>query len=578
MDTEPQPKLSSSDSTPRWRRIFPFVAAALAVLAPLVVGVLTPEPMIGDEVTHFYMLTTQAEKLPAGNVEAEIPLAYGGFHKRNYPHVFLWHYLGAIVWKAAGEAFAAVQFYHILYWLQFLVAAWFLARAEAPARRDAATVFLMAVASIPMNLLFAVAFYQDVPASAQVLSAFAALRGGHWLLSVAFMALAISLKISAMSMIPVYLCVLAWFAVPAGWKVALLRPTVAGLLLAAACVPSAMALQSIGWAYYPAMQLEFLVRRAGFDWRPGTGRVDTQQETKVENGEQKKERRRFRAPVNLAKAEEAYHPGDLRRPVNVLIYGGPIALGLTAAGLLLAVESCIRRRRRNSPCAPTPGQETGGTPPTGPPGGRGAPESGTWALIAGLAAALITLIQVRAAPDIRFLMPAMPLMLLPGALRLGELSGRFRWAIPVFAACAFMQGGVVLAKAYELRHIPSGITEAIAYLKANPPNPPRIFMYPEGHYRFFPVVHDWYLGNRLQEFWSSDNDGRLAILRERKIGAMAVKTARIGKLDKQAGNLGIYPDTFLRDINGDRRFRKVLQNSDVILYRVAEAGETEAAP
>jgi hypothetical protein len=125
-----------------------------------------------------------------------------------------------------------------------------------------------------------------------------------------------------------------------------------------------------------------------------------------------------------------------------------------------------------------------------------------------------------------------------------------------------------------LRHIPAGITQAIAFLKTNPPNPPRIFMYPEGHYRFFPVVHDWYLGNRLQEFWTADNDARLGILRERKIGAIVVKTSRIGKLDKQVANLGIYPDAFLRDINRDRRFRKVLQNGEVIIYRIEEAGRT----
>jgi hypothetical protein len=50
--------------------------------------------------------------------------------------------------------------------------------------------------------------------------------------------------------------------------------------------------------------------------------------------------------------------------------------------------------------------------------------------------------------------------------------------------------------------------------------------------------------------------------------------APISKLDKPAVNLGIYPGTFLRDINGDKRFRKVLQNGEATIYRIAEAGET----
>jgi hypothetical protein len=541
--------------------MFPLAVIAVAVLAPLTVGLLTPEPMVGDEVTHYYMLTTQAAKLPAGNVEAHIPLAYGGFHKRNYPHVFLWHYLGAAVWEAAGESFAAVQSYHILYWLQFLAAAWFLARAEAPGDRRAALAFVMSVASVPMNLLFAVAFYQDVPAAAQVLSAFAALRGGHWLLSVLFMALAISLKISAMAVVPVYLCVLAWFARPAGWRMIVLRPLAAGALLVAACIPSAMALRSIGWAYYPALQLEFVLRRAGLDWRPGTGHREAPPGTVDEQEQHGRERKKFRAPVNLVKAEEAYHPGDLRRPVNLPMYGGILALGLIGVGLV-RVAGRIRRRTAAEPTAGV-GPETDTPPP-----------SGAWAMAAGTAAAAIVLVQVKDAPDIRFLLPVLPLLILPGALSLGALSARFRWLLPIFAAAAILQGGAVLAKTYKLRHIPAGITQAIAFLKANPPNPPRIFMYPEGHYRFFPVMHDWYLGNRLQEFWTADNDARLEILRERKIGAIVVKTARIGKLDKQATNLGIYPDTFLRDINRDKRFHKVLQNGEVIVYTVPYAGET----
>ncbi len=69
------------------------------------------------------------------------------------------------------------------------------------------------------------------------------------------------------------------------------------------------------------------------------------------------------------------------------------------------------------------------------------------------------------------------------------------------SAISIMQGGYVLAKTHKPRVVSIEVHEAIRYLKDNPPNPNKIFMYREGNYRLFPVGHEWYLGYRLREFW-----------------------------------------------------------------------------
>ena len=93
---------------------------AVAYVAVLAVGLSARAPMIGDEVIHYYMLVNQAEAFPVPTVEAHIPQGTGMVFKRYYPHVFLWHYVGALFWKMSGGRFWGVQFYQSLFWLQYL--------------------------------------------------------------------------------------------------------------------------------------------------------------------------------------------------------------------------------------------------------------------------------------------------------------------------------------------------------------------------------------------------------------------------------------------------------------------------
>ena len=144
---------------------------AITVLSVFFIGFLTPSPMIGDEVTHFYMLQTQQKHLPTPNFIAEIPLGTGETEVRRYPHSFLWHYMGAVFVSVFGGGVHGVQLYHTIFLIQLLVFGYLLARKIGNDDPTVALVYLIGCISIPMLVIFSVAFYQDIPLSAQIVSA-----------------------------------------------------------------------------------------------------------------------------------------------------------------------------------------------------------------------------------------------------------------------------------------------------------------------------------------------------------------------------------------------------------------------
>jgi hypothetical protein len=196
--------------------------------------------------------------------------------------------------------------------------------------------------------------------------------------------------------------------------------------------------------------------------------------------------------------------------------------------------------------------------------------SGFWLLFTGLSYVIPTAYLLRTAPDARFFLPAIPFLLLPFVEWMGR-SPRIRFTASIVAALAILQAGHVYAKIHALRSVDPGLKEAITYLQMNAPEPARIFMYPEGNYRLFPVPHDWYLGYFLRDFWQGDNEFRLGILHRQRIGAIVVKKHLIGVPDAAYTDLGIYPAAFVADIEADTRFVKVFENDQVIIFTVPSA-------
>lgn len=560
---EPEPKSCGSRDTepvPRPTRHFrgTQVAAPLiiscSVLAVLLVGLFTSQVMIGDEVTHFFMLVTQSKLLPEPNFHAYILTGWGEY-PRVYPHAFWWHYFGAIIYKLFGGSFAAVQWYQAAFWAQFLTAGYLLAGSRGGVQSRSAILYLLVLASLPMGLIFSVAFYQDVPMAAQSLTAFFLLSRGRWVWASAFMALAVGLKVTAVLFIPPFLFLLWYWQKDTG---SILKTF--GIILLCSLMIS-LAVWNTSWAlgkyakadYYPVTQVQRLVKNVG-NWLKPQEIKQTPAQSIESHRKDGSSRQTVQDPSFTKKNKKiiANHPGDLRIPKNFVIYGG----GLIWLTLALGAVGYARQRKDFSS------------------GGKNS-QSPWWLLGVGVWYLALTAVLLRTAPDARFFLPGIPFVLLPfceGGVRLP----RPRLLLSFLAALAVLQGGLVLSKTYDLRRLAPEIQQAIQYLEKHPPEPRRIFMYPEGNYRLFPVQHEWYMNYWLRDFWRGDNDARIAMLHHFGVGAVVIKKHLIADVDAAITDLGVYPTGFVRDLRKDARFVKVFENDGVVVFSVPKQ-ETESS-
>jgi hypothetical protein len=545
-----KPCLAEKNVYPSGYAVSTVGVSLVILLSVLITGLITPRVMIGDEVTHFYMLTTQAEKFPVPNFFAQIPTAWGEIEIRRYPHPFLWHYFGAVIYALTNGSLAAIQFYQVFFLAQLLYSSFMLVKGRSGDNYQTAFLYILVLASLPMVLIFSVAFYQDVPMTAQVVTAFVFLDRRRWLPATFFICMALWFKVNAFIFMPAFLLVLfirfwKWL----GFRQAA-TITLSSLLIMSA---STWALDRIINDYahsslYPVERAEKIVKRiekvmdkkiASSGTRYGPLELSPQEkgmDTKKEGNPD---------VAGKAKAEViANHPGDLRLPVNYLIYGGFLLWVVCLGGMLHALfrhfffKSC----------------EEGDTN-----------SSSWWLLFVGGWYTIITAILIPSAPDARFFLPGLPFLLLPLAEHTVH-PRRPRIILSFFCVMAILQTGYVLVKTYNLRQVSPELQEAIEYVAAHPPSPPKVFMYPEGNYRLFPVPHEWYLGYKLRDFWRADNTTRIKMLQKYQIGAIVVKKYLIAPVDDKITNLGVYPDYFVSDIRKDPRFRKVFGNSSVAIY------------
>lgn len=535
-------------------QIASFTIIGISFLAVLFTGVMTPQVMIGDEVTHYYMLVDQSKNLSQPNFYSHIPMAGGGEETRRYAHSFLWHYFGAAIHRLTGGSFYAVQIYQSLFWLQFLYVAFLLVRQHS--RRDsyAPVFYLLVLASLPVGLIFSIAFYQDVPMAAQVLMAFYLLQKRRWFWASLFMALAVGLKISALLFLPAFIVLMGFWEFKNGkWHHAVTALVISVIILGSFTWGMGWAVDKYaGGGFYPVEQVQKIA--AALKEKSGSLKREQAPTVIIHNGKsgdakavvsssEKVHNKGIRAVTAYEAEIIANHPGDLRIPENFFVYGG----GILWLVILVGGVALIYRRYRK--------RETDRD------------SESCWLLFAVGAWYIATSAYfLWTAPDARFFLPGLPFILLPfveGAARLPQP----KIVISIVAAIAILQGGQVLKKTYDLRNVSTGLQQAITYLHHNPVSPPRIFMYPEGNYRLFPYPHEWYLKYRLREFWKGGNDMRIRMLQQFGIGAVVIKKHLISDVDDAITNLGVYPTYFVRDMEKDRRFQKLFENRDVVIFR-----------
>jgi hypothetical protein len=557
------PRVSGS-TTPPFRVFRGAEAAALAmiilaVLAVLFTGLRTGMALIGDEVTHYFMLRHQATLLPQPAFIAEIPNAWSDAPEiRCYPHPNGWHYLGAILARMTGARFWGVQAYHTLYWLQLLLVSFFWSRARGGAW--AGFLVTVVLASIPMNLLFSVAFYQDIPMAAQAVTAFYLLDTRRPILGALFMVLTLWMKVTGIIFVPPFLVLAAHRqfcgsagqtgSARGGWRQGLVLLTLAGLIGTGIYGNSIMLKKYAGSHYYPAQQIRRILdhltaARPSATTRPEPAGAQTAMLPHTEE-------RKPESPSPRKAEIIANHPGDLRNPRNILVYGGGLIWLVMIGGAL----GLARPRGVNT--------------------AEGASRAPAWPLAVGIFYAGVTAIQLRTAPDARFFLPALPFIIMSFSEWCMRLP-KARWLLIVAAALSIPQGALVLNKTIQMRSVEPAVQEAIEYLRGHPPEYGRVFMYPEGNYRLFPVRHEWYLGYLLRDFWRGDNGARIELLKRHRIGAIVIKKHLISEVDENITDLGVYPSGFVRDIRADSRFVKEFENSHIVIFRVPKATDEKAA-
>jgi hypothetical protein len=378
--------------------------------------------------------------------------------------------------------------------------------------------------------------------TAQAMTAFYLLRKNRWLAATLFMAFALGVKVSAILFFPAFfLCLLIWTM----QRTSLLRT-------AAICACSFAVIGLCTWGlgtaihketgspFYPVEKFHQIIKKVWPEAQAANQSPQAAHKHKAASAKKKPVISERKASII------ANHPGDLRITANYFIYGGLLLWLLVLAGIAAAILQLLGLRC----CQP-------------------AHESSGWLWGVGLSYTLLAAVFLASAPDARFFLPGLPFLLLPIAERTVCLP-RPKWLITLIASLAFLQGGYVLAETYKLRQVSPALQDAVAWLRRNPPAPPKIFMYPEGNYRLFPVPHEWYLNYHLRDFWRADNEQRLALLRRFRIGAVVVKKSLIAPVDENITNLGVYPDYFVRDLRSDQRFRKVFENSEVLIVELPE--------
>jgi len=224
--TDAPPTVPDSPGVSR-RRLALVVLATVVLCAYLVAWTLDSEPTIGDEARHFRRAVNYFETpLPHFRTDHDPAYPIEGPGAIPYFDACLWHQGLALLWKLLGHASLPVaQIYHAAF--VFMLAMFtYLAGRSLYGHRGGVWAWAL-VLTIPMNILFGMIFYQEIPLLAFTAMAIVCILHGRpvWL-GIAMAAMFLTKSPVAAALLPTLL-VAAFLKVGDTWRRRLLRTALA---------------------------------------------------------------------------------------------------------------------------------------------------------------------------------------------------------------------------------------------------------------------------------------------------------------------------------------------------------------
>ena len=499
---------------PLFIRILMVLIPMLVLIGCIFIAFSSFTPMIGDETAHYYELLKQCKHLPNASFGWSVSTAYGKTRiALTGTHVIGWQYLGALFYYLLPY-FYTVQFYHLIYFCLLILFSYLTVKHLYNSDEVSCNALLL-ICTLPVCLLFGIAFYQDLPLTTLYVICFYLLFRKKYFLAIIISCLAYLMKENALLILP-------------------------GLTFLLVLQEHKKPLKCFAWiifsyiAFFSCVMLFDLIVyiHSGYTYHSMMGEALMGYIVKL---------RTIGQPIPQNPVVCSY-PGDLRVPINWFIYfGGVVWLAVIASffGLFRKIRY-IMTEKKSLIC-----------------------------LALGLSYLVPTYIIGKNNPDVRYFLPGVPFLIFAVSSWLRHVKF-YRLILLILLFAATIQTVGVFHKIYTLRTLGPDLEQVINVLNKEKTvysnKKYKIFMYAE-KWRFLPYEPMW---SYYDEVWQAKTPEKIyKVLRKHDyafVGIVKSKIASIG--DNPDINIRLYPRWFVRCLEKSDLFKKKCENNTYIVYEL----------
>jgi hypothetical protein len=484
----------------------------------------TPAPMIGDETAHYYQLIKQSKELPKVNFAWSVKTAYGKERiSSGSGNSMGWEYIGSMAYKPFPY-FITVQVYQFLYFFVLILFSYLTVRFLFNSFKASVNVVLL-ISTLPICLIFGIAFYQDVPVTALLVVTFYFLFRRFYLPAALMLCLSFFIKETAVLMLPAYFLLIIYQEYKC--KIKCFVYIIFSLILIGICI---IAYDVIVYNYFEGRHsfvIAAILRNSNLLYNCFFASV-----TKIGNG----------TSDNLVQGAYGY-PGDLRVPINWIIYLGG---GFWFASFMSMI-GFIRKFKS---------------------------EHKNYSVICfGIAVIYFALAYIFGFnnPDIRYFLPGIPFLLY--SVSFWMVSCRFyKYFFIVLFSLILLQTCIVFSKIYSLRTLGPDFTEVVKVLNNEKPyydnKKYKIFMYAD-KWRFLPYEPDWNDYKKVFSF-GKKNKTIYNFLKQNKYAFIVIDKSKMASIGSSKYDISIYPDNFVISLRESKYFKSICNNKSYIVYKLFE--------